>query len=69
MRAFLLLKLNLMVSVSYWSLPILNTGFPFTPPSAVESAVPLAFTLLLSMSMAMRSLVRSMFWYFTSADP
>ena len=60
-RAFLLLKLNLMVSVSYSSLPILKTGFPFIPPSAVESGRASACTKLESMFIEILAAVSCIF--------
>ena len=50
-----------MVSLSYLSLPIENTGVPLSPFSAVVSGEPDALTRLLSRLMATLSLASFMF--------
>ena len=67
MNPFLVLKLKAIVSLSYVSCPITNTGLPSILP--VVSAVPVACTRLLSRFICIRSLFKSMFWYFTFELP
>lgn len=47
----------------------LEDWLSLTPSLVEESGVPIAFTLLLSRSMDIRSEERSMFWYFTFELP
>ena len=71
MRPFFVLKLNAMVSLSYLSEPIENTGVPKSvmPVVSALSLAPVACTKDESMLMCIRSAARSIFSYFTVELP